>query len=134
MSTNGKGSARRGTDPASDAAYRAGWDAIFGGGKNTKRVHMSQKRTRSGTRTGQGLTSHTSSVKQGLRPIDKSYPAWVCYDCATKAGGRLRGSDSATFHTGEYGSGMSSAHHPSRRTYLPRTIAEQIAARVGGGL
>jgi hypothetical protein len=29
MSTNGKGSSRRGTDPESAARYAEGWEAIF---------------------------------------------------------------------------------------------------------
>jgi hypothetical protein len=43
-----------------------------------------------------GLAGATSS-----RPENSRYPAWVCFDCATKAGGKLRDPESATYHTGD---------------------------------
>ncbi len=92
--SNGKGSARRGTDKASDAAYRAGWDAIFGA-KNTKRVHKTTKCVQPRWLKGQVALDKLAEVTRAA-----DYPSWVCSDCATKAGGKLRG-DSATYHTGD---------------------------------
>jgi hypothetical protein len=83
MSANGKGSTRRGTDKASDAAYRAGWEAIFG--TEPKAVHKTTKRGQRRPRK--------PAVK--LRP----YPSWVCSDCARAAGGNMAGE--ATFHTAD---------------------------------
>jgi hypothetical protein len=74
--SSGKGSARRGTDKASSAAYKAGWDRIFG-------------------------TAAKCCKRKRPATVRKPYPSWVCYDCATKAGGKLRDPESTTVHTGD---------------------------------
>lgn len=85
MSSNGKGSTRRGGLEA-DRKYREGWDSIFG--PEPKAVH---KTTKCGRRKPVTMVCR----KPKLLP----YPVWVCSDCATKAGGKAW--TTSTFHTGD---------------------------------
>ncbi len=82
MSTNGKGSTRRG-DREADKRYAEGWARIFGDSSVPKNSSVRRKSTHIGTKS-----------------VQKPYPSWVCSDCATKAGGKMRW-DYATWHYGQ---------------------------------
>ncbi len=104
--SNGKGSQRRGADPASRKRYADGWDRVFKVKRDADRLerkllldlHLALSDIASGKVKAAPHAEVVKSIGNKRVPKLKPYPNWCCYACGIKASGGRKLHEYATYH------------------------------------
>ncbi len=108
MTSNGKGSQRRGAGPASRKRYADGWDRVFKVKRDADRLerkllldlHLALSDIASGKVKTATHADVVKSIGNKRVPKLKPYPNWCCYACGIKASGGRVLNEYATYHYG----------------------------------